>query len=245
MSFICTNCGRINENDSFKCSNCGELINREHYHQLLDYSKRALRYGYVYRQTYEDQVNTHGEITIKYSLTDPSTYYEWLVVAALSGLVGTLAVEIVKFVGKQILNILRKKEQHQPLDKDEKQLINFVSDNAQLNQFTIYIQNYYQGLPKVDKRVLEAIIEEEIAHAATDGDMLEESKKAMESLDFSDPESTVKFYRELFKVAAQKRRERPNLEDSKKLFKELKKEIKQLKKSKKSKKKKKKKKKNR
>jgi DNA-directed RNA polymerase subunit RPC12/RpoP len=235
MQYLCTNCGHINEN--ILCSNCGHQIDETEYEKLRDYAKRAVHYGYQYRVEYERQVSESGDVTVKYSLFQPETWYEWLAVAALSGLVGTYATDLVKFVGKQILSLLQSKIENQTLNNEEQKMVNFLSDSNQLNKFTIYIKNYYNGMPKVDKRVENAIIEEELAHMASE----EMKDEFVEMLGRFDPNDTSKIGETFLKIATaagKKRREKPSIEETRLLLKTLKKELKAEKKLKKKSKKK-------
>jgi len=234
MEYLCTNCGHINQ--TINCSNCDYKINQEDYEKLREYAKRAVHYGYQYRVEYEKQVSENGNVNVKYSLFQPDTWYEWLAMAALSGLVGTYATDLVKFVGKQILSTLQPKIDNQTLNQEEQKIVNFLSDNNQLNKFTIYINNYYNGMPKVDKKVEEAIIEEELAHMASE-DMKEEFIEMLSKFDPNDTSKIGETFLKIARAAGQKRREKPSIEETKQLLKDLKKKLKTEKKSKKKKKK--------
>lgn len=231
MEYLCTNCGFINEN--LLCSNCDYEINQTEYEKLSEYVKRAVHYGYQYRVKYEKQVFESGSVRVKYSLFQPDRWYEWLAMAALSGLVGSYGTDLVKFIGKQILLSLQPKIDSQKLNQEEQKIVTFLLDNNQLNKFTIYINNYYNGMSNIDKNVEEAIIEEEFA------DIVGENIKYN-----IDPNGSIKIDWTFLKTArassATKRREKPNIEEIKLLLKLLKEELKaerKFKKKKKSKKK--------
>src|SRR5262249_5303469 len=148
MNFICTNCGTLNDNNIFTCENCNVKIDENKYLKLKEYASRAAHYGYTYRIEYEKQVAELGEIQTKYSLIQPNIWYEWLAMAALSGVVGTYATDLVKYVAKQIIRHFKEKIENNNLTDEEQKLVNFISNNNTLNKFTIYINNYYNGLPK-------------------------------------------------------------------------------------------------
>tara|TARA_R110001599_G_scaffold131106_1_gene306781 strand:+ start:322 stop:966 length:645 start_codon:yes stop_codon:yes gene_type:complete len=190
------------------------------YEILLDYSHRATQYGYRYRLEYEKQVREHGEVIVKFSLVDPSNYLEWLAVSALGGITGSVAFELVKYVAKQIYQKLTSKKE--PLSDSEKSVLKIVSDNATLNQFTIYIQNYHKGNAKTPKEAHDAVLEEEIIHSMTD-DLKDEMIEAMEKLD---KENFTEVFGEIFlkaaKEAGEKRRAKPKLSDLHNLLTELK-----------------------
>jgi hypothetical protein len=229
MDFICTNCGAFDNSEDFICSNCHIQIDKNEYAELIDYSKRAVLYGYTYRIEYEHQIAKQGEINVKYSLVTPNTSYEWLAVAALSGLVGSYATTLVNYIAKKILNLLTEKSKQHPLNNEETKMITFLSDNNQLSKFTIYIKNYYDGLPKVDKRVEEAIIEEEFAHTASE-DMKGEFEKLIDYVKLENKEKVNEIFLNIAKAAGKKRKNKPSKEQTKQLFKLLKTELKQEKK---------------
>ncbi|HEY5593519.1 MAG TPA: hypothetical protein VIK55_21195 [Paludibacter sp.] len=221
MEFICTNCGHINDNETFICENCKTQIVEEDYLNILEYAKRAVSFGYNYRTEYERQVFKTGEVSIKYSLLDPNTWYEWLAMASISGLIGTYATDLVKYVAKQILDLFKDKAKKRKLTEEEQEAVNFLSDNSKLNQFTIYINNYYNGLPKIDKRVEEAIIEEEIAHVVSEH-MQGNLTEYLKNFKLDDKSQNGELFLEIARMVGQKRQEKPNLETTRELFKDLK-----------------------
>ena len=154
MYFLCLNCGEINQNEELCCRNCGSELDTKEYNHLMEYSKRAFEYGFDYRLAYEEQVKNYGEVKVKFSLVSPENYQTWMAAAALSGMIGNLAYDLVKYVGKKIIEQLKTKEE--PLNYSEKIIIEIISDNNKLIQFTNYIQGYYKGNSKLNKEVEKA-----------------------------------------------------------------------------------------
>lgn len=235
MDFLCLNCGHINiDNQINICSNCGYLNDLERQQKLTEYASRAVHYGYEYRVEYESQVAEQGEIRVKYSLLNPANYLEWIAVAALSGLVGNMASDLVKYVAKQALEKLTAKQEVEELTHEEKNTLKIVRDNATLNKFTVYVQHYYKGMPKLDKKVGSGIAEEEIVHSVTDG---EADKMEQVLKDIENGKDIKEAFGELFlegaKNAGKKRREKPKIEELNETLKGLKKDLKKLKKEKK------------
>lgn len=227
--FICTNCGVINDgNIDLICQNCGNKIDKEFYSELRNYAHRAVHYGYDYRIEYEKQYEKHGEIKIMYSLLDPSSYYELIAIAALSGMVGNLAYDLVKAVASQIWKKLTSKKKEANLDNDEELLLELVSNNTKLNEFTVYVQAYYKNLKNVKIKVKHAIIEEEMADVASK-DKVEDFKDALEE----DKLDLQKILMDVAREVGRKRFDKPKRKELKELFPVLKKELKAHKKSKK------------
>ncbi|VVU99848.1 MULTISPECIES: hypothetical protein [Mesonia] len=239
--FLCTNCGFINiDNSTCICTNCSTEIDTKSYSELMTYAGRASKYGYKYRTEYENQVAEFGEVRTQYSLLDPTTYYEWLAAAALSGMVGTVAYDLVKFVAQQIYKQITAK--NTVLTESDKSILDLISDNDELIKFSNYIRQYYKGNAKIPKKALNAILKEELVHSLLDnhkGEFNETIKQI--NIDEDKPLDVKKEFSHLLlqasKSAGRKRKEKPKLEELKKSLKKLKKEIKKTRKEKKKRKK--------
>ena len=206
MNYLCTQCGHINSNETLVCSKCDYQINLSEYEALRDYARVSVYYGYQYRNEYEAQVSKSGKIITRYSLIEPEVWYEWLAIAALGGIIGNYATDLVKYIGKQITDSLKEKIESNSLNKEEKNIINFLSDNRQINKLILYINGYYDEMPKVNEKVREAILEE--IHAD------EVSSTLLEKFDF-DSGKNIKGHKQI---------EKPSIEATIELFKTLKKE---------------------
>jgi hypothetical protein len=239
--FLCTNCGILNiDNSNNICTNCQSEFDEKSYQKLITYASRATKYGYKYRTEYEKQVSEFGEVRSKYSLLEPSNYWEWLAVASLSGIVGTVAWDIVKFVARQIYNQINNKLSE--LTQSEKEVLELISNNDELLKFSNYIRQYYKGNAKIPEKALRAILEEELVHSLLDNhndDFKETIKKI--NTDKKEPLNVEKDFGALLKQASKsagrKRREKPKLEELKRSMKILKKDIKKARKEKKKKRK--------
>jgi hypothetical protein len=208
------------------------------YEKLNKYSKRAVYYGYLYRMEYEKQVSENGVVNVHYSLYQPDIWYEWLAMAALGGLVGTYATDLVKYVANKLLIILREKAEKSTLSEKERNLIIFLSDNDQLNKFTFYINNYYDGMTNIHSEVEKAIKEEEHADGVSKAieKKLEKVLKKSAKLDVNDFKAA---YSEARMNQKKMHEEKPSIKEMEAIFKVLKKQLKKekqlIKESKKSK----------
>lgn len=233
MSNLCLNCGHINHKIvTTVCENCNNENDLEQYHKFSEYARRAVRYGYQYRTAYENQLTTQDDVKERYSIINPETYYELIAIAALSGIAGNLAYDLVKHVAKQIYNGLIKKQKHAGLTYEEQGLINLINDNAFLNKFITYIQSYYKGMPDIDEKISKAIFDEEINPLIY---RLITNETKMKNLkdDVKNGEDFNKAFSQLLMLEAQneikKRPNKPKLDELNNTLKDLKKEIKQLK----------------
>lgn len=226
MYYLCIQCGHINNNESFICSNCTCKINNEDYERLRQYANRAVQYGYKYRIEYERQILQNGKINVKYSLLEPELWYEWLAMAALGGIVGNYATDLINYVGKQIVHILKDKENESQLSESEKEIINIVQDNKEVNRFNIYINNYYCQSNRINEKVNKAIREEEFADELTNKDcndiMLKFSSKDIECI--------CEMISDAAQRATNKRNEKPDIAEITTMFKPLKRKLRERKK---------------
>ncbi len=237
MTFLCLECGHINEdNPELICRPCQTPLNKELYELLVNYSNLAVTYGYDYRIQYEKQVKEHGKIIAKYSLVSPTNYYEWLAAAALSGLVGSMAYDLVKYVAKQIYATLNEKRKTIELEHKENEIFEIVADPAVLNKFVTYIQSYYNGSANIDKKAEAGVLEEELVHSLTEN-YPDEILKALEISNEGGKEALEKQFGvaliEAAKLASKKRGQRPSYKQLDNLLPILKKQIKADKKAKK------------
>ncbi len=234
MDYLCLNCGHINyKRETNVCESCNYENDLKEYNKFSEYAKRAVQYGYQYRVVYEQQLAIQGEIPVRYSIVNPETYFELLAVAALGGIVGNSAYDLVKHVAKQIHNRLTKKQKDAELTPEEQDLIILMEDNVFLNKFIVYIQSYYKGMPNIDKRIAKAISDEVlnpiIANLITNETKMNKLKDAVEKgEDFNEAYSQLLMLE--IRKELKKRPDKPNLNELNNTLKALKREIKRLKK---------------
>ncbi|AWG20529.1 hypothetical protein FFWV33_02775 [Flavobacterium faecale] len=239
MSYLCLNCAHINEKSTDeKCENCESVLDTVYYNRLKEYSNQTVIYGFNYRRAYEEQVKKNGEVNEKFSLIAPTDYFDFLAIAALSGMVGNFAYDLVKNVAKQIYTKLKNKSEEEKLDNSEKELIELISDPSKLNLFIIYIKARYKNA-KLHKKVQDAIAEEEIVHAMlndkTGKDGFWEAFGKIEE-GMSPTESCSQLFKYGAFKAGKLRRDKPNIKELESLLKTIKKDLKKEKKLRKKKK---------
>ena len=138
----------------FKCPECKTVQNQFKYKKFSSIAHDAFRYGYSYREVYENQFQKEGEITTFYCLAQASEYLNFIVLAVLSGIIGNFSYDIIKKVIKRIAS---KVCQHH-LDSE---LINELIDNEEcFNKFIKYMKDFRNGFKKVNPKVRGAILQE-------------------------------------------------------------------------------------
>jgi len=212
---ICEKCGIINNDTISICENCGNEIDNSLIEKILPFAKNAVYYGYLYRVDYEKQVKEQGEVKIKYSLLEPSNYYELLAVFALSGYIGGVSFQLVNFIGKQIVYFIKGKLEK---DKEDKEFVEFIEDEEKVKRFAKYINEYYTGKHHANKIVADAIIEEEMADFASH-EKGEEFAEALKKYTPEEQGELLELFTEIAKGVSKKRREIiPQKDDLKNLF---------------------------
>jgi len=125
---LCSACASIylaSQGGRLICTTCGLETDRFLYERLFEYSKTAAHYGYKYRKYYEKQVEDEGKIDTVASLSEPSMLMSFLGMAALSGIIGNVATDIVRKAVKTILAKLKELG----MDKDQDNL----ADSAEMD----------------------------------------------------------------------------------------------------------------
>ena len=88
---FCFGCGNIfslvNRSDII-CPECSFEKNHRKYQKILRYAHNALKFGYRYRKTYEEDYARRGNLDTRYALTPTPEIFAFLAIAALSGIVG-------------------------------------------------------------------------------------------------------------------------------------------------------------
>jgi hypothetical protein len=103
---LCFKCASIytpSSVDKYTCPFCHHSVDKAIYTKILNYAKTAVHYGYSYRKAYENQVLTEGSIATKYSLPEPVTVLCFAGVAALSGIIGNAAYDLVKRIISRLI----------------------------------------------------------------------------------------------------------------------------------------------
>lgn len=197
MAVFCIHCGHINDDTVKVCESCGFKYDKRTYKRLMGYAKQAVKYGYDYRKAYEEQIKIDNEIYINYKLPEPDSLYQWLALAALSGVVGNVAYDIVKKLAKKFYHKVFQLKENKRYDEIRK----FLSDDKQLEIFTNYIREYYNNFPDINPKVKKAI-EQEI-FLDNSYETLEETRELMSAFD-SDRKKYLQLYKK-YRVRAKKR----------------------------------------
>lgn len=176
----CTKCNNIYKGNNLKCPFCG--YTNQNYKNIKKRSRDAIYYGYLYRVSYEEQLQLHSNIRTHYSLSSPNIIWEFLAMVVITGstydIVKSIAIKIYKEIKLKLF--------------DKNKLKELIEDKNKLNTFIIYIKEYDENkmntFKEVKENIKEEIIAEEISKAISKkgamnlshSDFKNASKKAME-----------------------------------------------------------------
>lgn len=232
--FLCLNCGTIHAADGNICDNCDFENNKEEYDELISYCQRTVHFGYDYRITFEQQVAKDGKVTHYPFLDETQNLWTFLAVGALSGIVGGIAYDIVKHLGKQILDILASKQKTEPLDNKEVELIKLINKHSEMQKFTVYIHAYLKNSSKkIVTEVEKAILHEEYVDASLTIESQTEWKNRLANQSLTEEEKFLELQKIGLTAILKERGKKPSIDKLNSKMKRLKKEIKELKKRKK------------
>jgi len=162
---LCLNCASIfpsTREAKLVCMSCGFEIDRTFYEKLFEYSKTSVYYGYNYRKYYEKQIEDDGNIHTFASLSVPVTVACFLGMAALSGIIGNIATDIVK---KAFKKIMANSEQ---LNKDIGQNNINITNDTDINIFIQYVKDYHTSEYNTSDEVKYHIVKEEVIDNLSD-----------------------------------------------------------------------------
>jgi len=147
----CTKCNNIYKGNNLKCPFCG--YTNQNYKNIKKRAKNAIYYGYLYRVSYEEQLQLHSNIGIHYSLPSPNSIWEFLTMLVITGstydIIKSIAIKIYKEIKLKLF--------------DKNKLKELIEDKNKLNTFIIYIKEYDENKMNTFKEIKESIKEEIIA----------------------------------------------------------------------------------
>ncbi len=154
---ICYNCSSLHktkDKDIFTCPICLTQQDLKKYTELLDISKKLVRYGYQYRERYEMEYLNDPKLNWNYYLDELTNLFAFVAGAMLNGIIGEFASEKCKTFFKKLKN--------DPLiiEIEDKEFKKLLENENEQEKFMRYIQEYRNGKIDTQAKVIEAIDEE-------------------------------------------------------------------------------------
>lgn len=159
--YICINCFETRTSkvaNQIICSSCGHIEKVDSYRNLLNEIKLIVRYSYQYRLKYEEDFKTDPALKSRYYLHELGKIFEFLGLAVISGVAGNYAYDKIKEV---INNIVQNPLLIKIQDKEFQRLL---QDEAEMDTFIRYIEEYRNKRFSADKKILRIIFDEQTTH---------------------------------------------------------------------------------
>lgn len=162
---LCFACGNISpdlHHEAIVCPDCGEEVKRSTYRHVLGSAMSFITYGVIYRRKFERQLKEEGSISTHYAISEPEAVLCFLGVAAVSGVVGGIAYDVVKTAARRIF------ENAKNFGRAAEPEIHEIDPHGDIDEFIRYAEHYFRDQNRIDCQVLAAIREEKVAWALTD-----------------------------------------------------------------------------
>jgi hypothetical protein len=156
-----------------ECPNCGNRFSSETLFNRTKLASDAVRFGYQYRMVYEEGLQEEGPRRHHSLLLLPEVV-EWVVLAAISGIIGGASLDLAKHAVAK----LRMQIAAEPELKDLEQA-KVVLNEEEFRKLLVYVADFLKGMENVPPEVRAAIINEMIMDRAVE--LMERREGASES----------------------------------------------------------------
>lgn len=156
---ICFACATIYEGNGSQflvCPNCGHKVSSEQYESILQDAREAMLFGWNYRLQYEQDLDKNGTISIHYYLEQCEEIFNFIALAAVSGIVGGFAYDVIKKVIGNIADFVRQKGSQE----QKSEIFAVIDDEENMKKFLHYMDEYYMCFETINEEVQDAIFEE-------------------------------------------------------------------------------------
>ncbi|MDE6259542.1 MAG: hypothetical protein K2M42_01565 [Oscillospiraceae bacterium] len=158
---ICFACATIYEGSGSQflvCPNCGHKVSIEQYESILQDARDAMYFGWIYRLQYEHDLAEKGAINTHYYLAECEEIFNFIALAAVSGIVGNLAYDVIKKVIGSIADFVKQRGSQE----ENRKIFALIHDEEKMDKFLQYIDEYYTCFDDINEEVRNAILEEMI-----------------------------------------------------------------------------------
>lgn len=161
---VCTSCATLNEGGlegAHACTKCGAHLDSPSSSALYRYAEATIYYGYQYRSLFERQKGEPNPP--KFSLSFIGEAFTFVALAAISGVIGNLAYDIIKSAMVRIRDQAREVEVE---GRGYEALAALTDDDLDL--IYEYSKSYVQAFEDLERTIREDIQEEIMADAVGD-----------------------------------------------------------------------------
>lgn len=155
---ICFQCACVfpqKSNMTIECPDCHYQADPQTYENLLAYATDAVNYGYHYRLLYENEYEYDTSLSTRASIL-VEEIWTFCALAALSGIIGNAAYDLLKTVILKIVGQFKQKNDSHQVE----QIIKILEDPTQFELLMRYLKDFHNGMPGLNPTVKRAILEE-------------------------------------------------------------------------------------
>ena len=117
-----------------------------------------MHFGWTYRLQYEHDLAETGAINTHYYLAECEEIFNFIALAAVSGVVGGFAYDVIKKVISSIADFVKQRGSQE----ENRKVFALIHDEEKMNKFLQYIDEYYTCFDDINEEVRNAIFEEMI-----------------------------------------------------------------------------------
>ena len=206
--FLCLDCGNLFADEITSllvCNECGRENKREDLIHMYRYAADAFYFGHQYRHIYQNR-NAISE-KIRFHIPFAGEIFAWIMMAALSGVIGNATYDVVKLAIKRIID-------QSPSDKVRQDYLPLLElTDEQLGDLLDSARSFANDLDGLTHHVREAIIEEIAVDAMIDNPSLTAEIQKLMSKKQIKPKHKRRFA-ELVRAAISERRRKQSQKSS-------------------------------
>lgn len=180
---LCLNCAKVfgaARSETYCCPDCGFEFDLETLLHRTKLASDAVHFGYQYRLVYEEELGE--EPRRHYSLLLLHEVVEWMVLAAISGLIGGASTELAKRAIVRIREQVAAEPELRKLDEAK-----IILDEEEFSKLLLYVTDFLNGMDNVPREVKSAIMEEMVTQRAVE--VIARKREAGEALGSRSPVS--------------------------------------------------------
>lgn len=178
-NILCFNCASIfpdNNNRTLNCPVCESSFERDLYLYMISYASEAATFGHAYRVAYE-KLHRCGNLKYTRHQIIVSDIWTFAAVAALSGIIGNIAYDVVKLAIFNIIKSLQKKDESPSISVPR-----LLRSTEGVDIFMNHIRDFCNNLDSIDPEVRNAIIEEMVVDITVNLRFADDNTKRVKGL---------------------------------------------------------------
>ncbi len=162
---LCLECAALfkpAQSGTYQCPNCGNKFSLRTLLNRTKLASDAVRFGYQYRIVYEEHLEEEGPWK-HHTLPLLPEIVEWVVLAAISGMIGGASWDLAKHVVAKLRTQIATEPELRELDQAK-----LILNDEEFGKLLVYVADFLKGMENVAPEVRAAIIDEMIMERAVE-----------------------------------------------------------------------------